>query len=94
MARQYSLTVKKIKMKANPKPQKKHYRLAAKRIAFQQAMLTASIVTTITAVGYFLALSKNALLLWGIEFFIVLIISYKAAIKRLYRDAADLLKDE
>jgi len=94
MARRYSLTAKRIKMAAKPKPEKKHYRLAAKRIAFKQAMLIASAVTTITAVGYFLALSKYALLLWGIEFFIVLIISYQVSVNRLYKDAADLLKDE
>ena len=81
-------------MKANPKPEKKHYRLAAKRIAFQQAMLIASVVTTITAVGYFLALSQYALLLWSIEFFVVLIISYQVTISRLYEDAADLLQGE
>jgi len=92
MAKRYSLTIKRAKMK--PKPQKRHYRLAAKRIAFQQAMLTASIVTTITAVGYFLALSKNALLLWGIEFFVVLLIAYRSRLHRLYEDAKDLLEDE
>ena len=81
-------------MQARPKPKKRHYRLAAKRIAFKQAMLVASAVTTITAVGYFLALSKYALLLWSIEFFIVLIISYQVSVKRLYKDAADLLKEE
>jgi hypothetical protein len=81
-------------MKANSKPEKKHYRLAAKKIAFKQAMLIASAVTTITAVGYFLALSKYALLLWSIEFFIVLIISYQVSISRLYKDAADLLRDK
>ncbi len=92
MARRYSLTAGKTKkMKVKPKPERKHYRLAAKRIAFKQAMLTASIITTITAVGYFLALSKYALLLWGIEFFIVLIVSYQVSISRLYKDAADLL---
>ena len=92
MAKQYSLTLKKAKMKARPKPQKRHYRLAAKRIAFKQATLIASAITTITAVGYFLALSKYALLLWGIEFFIVLIVSYQVSVNRLYKDAADLLE--
>ena len=94
MAKQYSLTLKKAKMKARPKPEKKYYRLAAKRIAFKQATLIASAITTITAVGYFLALSKYALLLWGGEFFIVLIVSYQISISRLYKDAADLLEDE
>ncbi len=92
MAKQYSLTIKRAKMK--PKPQKRHYRLAAKRIAFRQAMLTASIITTITAAGYFLALSKNALLLWGIEFFVVLLVAYQVSLSRLYKDAKDLLDDD
>ena len=73
------------------KPSRKIYRKAAKRIAFSQAMFTAAIVTTITAVGYFLALSEYALLLWGAEFFIVLAISYHYAVKRLYKDVPELL---
>lgn len=95
MARRYSLTAGKTKkMKVKPKPERKHYRLAAKRIAFRQATVIASAITTITAVGYFLALSKYALLLWFVEFFIVLIVSYQVSVNRLYEDAADLLEGE
>ncbi len=92
MAKRYSLTVRKVKAKT--KPQKKHYWLAAKRIAFKQATLTASVVTTITAVGYFMALSEFALLLWGIEFFIVLLVSYQVAFNRLREISEDLLNED
>ena len=73
------------------KPSKKHFQKAARQVAFKKAFLTAAIVTTITAIGYFLALSKYALLLWGIEFFVVLAVSYVHALRQIKTDAADLL---
>ena len=73
------------------KPNRKHFQKAARQVAFKQAFLTAAIVTTITAIGYFLALSKYALLLWTIEFFVVLAISYALALRQIKTDAADLL---
>ena len=73
------------------KPSRKHFRKAARQIALKQAFLTAAIVTTITAIGYFLALSKYALLLWAIEFFVVLAVSYPLALRQIKTDAADLL---
>ena len=79
--------------KTDALPQPKHYRKAARRLAFGQASVVASIVTTFTALGFLLAKNPYPLFVWGLEFVVALIISYWHSLRRIKTEAAELFEE-
>lgn len=73
-------------------PQAKHYRKAARSLAFKQASVVASIVTTFTALGFLLAKNPYPLFVWGLEFLIALTISYWFSLHRIKTETAEFFE--
>ena len=67
------------------------YKKAAKRLAFRDAMLKASIITIASAFGVFLAGTPAPLFLWFLEFVIALVIAYAYSLRQIKEESADLI---